>query len=47
MNPNALRQRVRNVILSRIDRDAWAHCQTIEAAERESLNAYVRAWAKA
>jgi hypothetical protein len=42
MNPNDLRQRVRNAILSRIDRDAWAHCQTVEAAE--NLNANVNAW---
>ena len=44
MNPNALRQRVRNAILSRIDRDAWAHCQAVEKAERESLNSYIKAW---
>jgi hypothetical protein len=47
MNPNDLRERLRNEIIRRIDMDAWAHCQTTEAAERESLNAYVRAWAKA
>jgi hypothetical protein len=47
MNPNDLRGRLRNEIIRRIDIDAWAHCQTTEAAERESLNAYVRAWAKA
>jgi hypothetical protein len=46
MNPNALRERVRDAILSRIDMDAWAHCQKTEKAERESLNAYVRAWPK-
>ena len=44
MNPNDLRQRLRNEIIPRIDLDAWAHCQTAEAAERESLNAYVNAW---
>ena len=44
MNPNDLRQRLRNEIIRRIDLDAWAHCQTTEAAERESLNAYVNAW---
>jgi hypothetical protein len=46
MNPNDLRQRLRNEITRRIDRDAWEHCQTVETAERESLNAYVRAWPK-
>ena len=44
MNPNVLRQRVRKEILAHIDADAWAHCRTTEAAEQESLNAYVRAW---
>jgi hypothetical protein len=36
MNPNALRERVHDAILSRIDIDAWVHCQTVEKAERES-----------
>ncbi|HEV7910209.1 MAG TPA: hypothetical protein VGP28_03795 [Methylocella sp.] len=44
MNPNDLRRRLRNEITRRFDLDAWAHCQTTEAAERESLNAYVNAW---
>ena len=44
MNPNDLRRRLRNEITRRLDLDAWAHCQTTEAAERESLNAYVNAW---
>jgi hypothetical protein len=47
MNPNALRQRVHDAILTRIDHGAWAHCQVVEAAERESLNAYIKAWAPA
>lgn len=47
LNPNALRQHLRTEIIQRIDMNAWAHCQTTEAAERESLNAYVRSWAKA
>jgi hypothetical protein len=47
MNPNALRQRVRDAVLSRLDHDAWAHCKTVEVAERESLNKYIRAWARA
>ncbi len=46
MNPNALRERVREAILSRIDIDAWEHCQAVEKAERESLNSYVKAWPK-
>jgi hypothetical protein len=44
MNPNDLRRRLRSEIIRRIDLDAWAHCQTAEAAERESLNTYVNAW---
>jgi hypothetical protein len=47
MNPNDLRQRLRNEIIRRIDMDAWAHCKTVEVAERESLNKYIEAWAKA
>jgi hypothetical protein len=47
MNPNNLRRRLRNEIIQRIDMGAWAHCQAVEKAERESLNAYVKAWAKA
>ena len=47
MNPSDLRQRLRNEIIQRIDMGAWAHCQAVEKVERESLNAYVKAWAKA
>jgi hypothetical protein len=35
MNPNVLRERVRNAILARLDHAAWAHCQMKEAAERD------------
>jgi hypothetical protein len=44
MNPNDLRRRLRDEIVDRIDMAAWEHCQKVEAAERESLNAYIRAW---
>jgi hypothetical protein len=44
MNPNDLRQRLRDEIMQRIDVDAWNHCQAVEDAERESLNRYVKAW---
>lgn len=44
MNPNDLRERLRNEIVRRIDVDAWNHCQEVEEAERESLNRYVSAW---
>ena len=44
MNPNDLRQRLRDEIIKRIDVDAWVHCQTVEDAERESLNRYVQEW---
>ena len=46
MNPSDLRQRLRNEIIQRIDMDAWAHCQAVEA-EQESLNTYIKAWPKA
>jgi hypothetical protein len=46
MNPNDLRQRLQSEIIRRIDIAAWAHCQAVEKAERESLNAYIRAWPK-
>jgi hypothetical protein len=44
MNPNDLRQRLRDEIIQRIDVDAWVHCQAVEDAERESLNRFVQAW---
>jgi hypothetical protein len=44
MNPNDLRQRLRDEIIKRIDVDARVHCQAVEDAERESLNRYVQAW---
>ena len=44
MNPNDLRDRLREEILSRIDQDAWEHCKIVETAERESLNSYIKAW---
>ena len=44
MNPNDLRERLRNEIVQRIDVDAWNHCQAVEDVERESLNRFVQAW---
>jgi hypothetical protein len=44
MNPNDLRERLRNEIVQRIDVDAWNHCQAVEDIERESLNRFVQAW---
>jgi hypothetical protein len=44
MNPNDLRQRLRDEIIQRIDVDAWVRCQAVEDAERESLNRFVQAW---
>jgi hypothetical protein len=44
MNPNDLRERLRNEIVQRIDVDAWNHCQAVEEVERESLNRFVQAW---
>jgi hypothetical protein len=44
MNPNDLRQRIRDEIVVRLDIDAWNHCRDVEDAERESLNSYIKAW---
>jgi hypothetical protein len=44
MDPNALRARVREAIIARLDLDAWEHCRKVEIAERESLSSYVKAW---
>jgi hypothetical protein len=44
MNPNVLRQRVRNAIMDRLDMEAWEHCTKVEEAERASLHNYVKAW---
>ena len=44
MDPNDLRARVREEIVSRIDMAAWLHCKKTEDAEKESLNRYVKAW---
>jgi hypothetical protein len=44
MNPNDLRERIREEIVDRLDIDAWNHCAEVEAAERESLNSYIKAW---
>ena len=44
MNPNDLRERIREEIEGRLDIDAWNHCQAVEDAERESLNSYIKAW---
>lgn len=40
MDPNVLRDRVRDAILGLIDRDAWSHCLTVQHAERESLKTF-------
>jgi hypothetical protein len=44
MNANDLRERIREEIEARLDIDAWNHCAEVEAAERESLNSYIKAW---
>jgi hypothetical protein len=44
MNPNDLRDRIREEIVDRLDVDAWNHCKEVEDAERESLNSYIKAW---
>ncbi|HJQ58021.1 MAG TPA: hypothetical protein VJ890_14015 [Vineibacter sp.] len=44
MNPNDLRDRVRDEIESYIDHDRWDHAKQIEAAEVESMNDFHKAW---
>jgi hypothetical protein len=44
MNPNDLRQRVRNSIETFLDMDAWNHMIDIERAERDSIETVMGAW---
>jgi hypothetical protein len=44
MNPNDLRVRVRDAIKSYMDMDVWNHALSIEAAEKESMQEFNRAW---
>ena len=44
MDPNALRARVQDAIVSMIDADAWQRALAVEAAEIESMQAFHRSW---
>lgn len=44
MDPNDLRDRVREEIESRMDLDAWNHALQIEAREKESMRAFHATW---
>jgi len=44
IDPNDLRQRVRDQIETRLDLLAWEHAKRIEAVEVESMNDFHRAW---
>lgn len=44
IDPNDLRQRVKEQIETRLDLLAWEHARTIEAAEVESMKDFHRAW---
>lgn len=46
INPNDLRQRVREQIVSRLNLLAWEHAQSIEDVEVESMGDFHRAWSK-
>lgn len=44
MDPNDLRQRVREQIETRLNLPVWEHAKQIEAAEIESMQSFHRAW---
>lgn len=44
MNPNDLRDRVREQIVTRLDLLAWEHAKEIESVEIESMRAFHEAW---
>ncbi len=46
MDPNDLRDRVEEEILSLIEPTAWERCKVTERAERESLTAIIGAWGR-
>jgi hypothetical protein len=47
MDPNDLRSRVEEAIIAEIEREAWDRCQTVEKAERESLQSVMEKWGEA
>ncbi|MBA3884583.1 MAG: hypothetical protein H0X67_02485 [Acidobacteria bacterium] len=47
MNPNVLRDRVREAIRREIEPDAWERVQVTDRAVRHSLDAHMAAWTKA
>jgi hypothetical protein len=44
MDPNALRDRVEQEILSLIEPAAWDRCKVVERAEQSSLNEVMASW---
>jgi hypothetical protein len=46
MNPNDLRERVREQIVTYLDLPLWEHAKEIERAEVESMQSFHRAWKK-
>jgi hypothetical protein len=44
LDPNELRERVQEEILTHIEPTAWNRCKTVEQAERESLCTVLKAW---
>ena len=44
IDPNDLRQRVEEQIVTRLDLPAWEHAKHIEAAEVESMHSFHRSW---
>jgi hypothetical protein len=44
MDPNALRERVKNEITALIEPEAWAQCMQVNKAEQESLQTFLSQW---
>jgi len=44
LDPNELRDRVREEILKHIEPTAWERCKAVEEAERNSLRTVLKAW---
>jgi hypothetical protein len=47
LDPNELRDLVEQEIKSLIEPIAWARCETVNSAERESLRYYATSWSEA
>jgi hypothetical protein len=44
LDPNDLRQCVREAIEAQIEPEAWARCKNVEHAEKQSIATFIRSW---